>query len=140
MHFIEIGTGGIIKIKNGVNGNDLTRTTAFIDLVGLDRVPGHSNYSESDDRWENRLQAIDLAKRQFDKYTSTPRQTDLETILCLATEKGFFSVWYYQFFGYNEVLDALINGIVVNGDNIVPFKGTHRASFLAPNYTSIERQ
>jgi uncharacterized protein (TIGR02646 family) len=139
VHFIEIGTGGIIKIKNGVNGNNLTRTSAFINLVGLDREPSHPNYSDSDDRWENRLEAIDLAKRQFDKYTSNPKQTDLETILCLAKEKGFFSVWYYQFLGQNEVIDALINGIVINGINIEPYKGTHRASFQATNYKTIER-
>ena len=127
-------TGGIIKIKNEVNGNNLLRTTAFINLVGLDRIPGHPNYSDGDDRWENRMEAIDLAKRQFDKYTSTPIQTDLENILCLAKEKGFFSVWYYQFLGHNEVIEALINGITIE-----PFKGTHKASFLPPNYKTIVR-
>lgn len=139
LHFIEIGTGGIIKIKNGVTGNNHTRTTAFINLVGLDREPSHPNYSENDDRWENRLEVLDLAKRQFDKYTSIPKQTDLESIICLAKEKGFFSVWYYQFLGHNEVIDALINGSTFSGLNIEPFKGTHKASFETANYTTLQR-
>ena len=139
VHFIEVDRGGCIKIKNGVVGSNLNRTIEFIDLVGLDREPGHPKYKHSDDRWENRMETKDLAERQFCKYTSTPKKTDLETIITLAKEKGFFSVWYYQFSGYSEVLDALINGILVKGVQIEPFKGTHIDSFEAPSYKTLER-
>ena len=139
VHFIDIASGGLLKVKNGVNGNNLARTQAFIDLVGLDRVPGHPNYSEKDDRWESRLVTKDIAERQFIKYTATPRSTDLENIMTLAKAKGFFSVWYYQFQGHAEVLDALINGMIVNGKRIVPFCGTHLASFQAPTFSTLER-
>jgi hypothetical protein len=104
IHFIEIGIGGTIKIKNGVTGYNLTKTINFIELVGLDRCPGHINYSDKDDRWENRLEAVDLAKRQFNKYNSTPRQTDIENILCLAKEKGWISGYTDGSFHPNEIL------------------------------------
>ncbi len=139
VHFIKIGTGGAIKIKNGVNGNNLARTTAFINLVGLDREPSHPDYSDDDDRWESRLEAKDFADWQYQKYTANPKQTDIETIVKFAKSIGYFSVWYYQFLGHNEVLNALINGIVINGLNYQPFKGTHILSFRAPNYTTLER-
>jgi hypothetical protein len=40
----------------------------------------------------------------------------------LVKEKGFFSVWYYQFLGQNDVLNALINGMIIGGINIEPLK------------------
>lgn len=137
LHFIEISQGGLIKIKNGVAGNNLLRTTSFIDLVGLDRKPGDPNYSDKDDRWDYRLKAMDVAERQFQRYTS--KQVDIETIVSLAEALGFFSVWYYQFYGHDEVINALINGIVVNGNHLTPFKGTHSASFQGPNFSTVER-
>lgn len=140
VHFIEVRNTGLIAIKNGVTGNNLNRTKAFINLVGLDREPSHVDYSDGDDRWEERLEAVDLAKRYFDKYNSTPRKTDVETIIKLAREKGFFSVWYYQFLGTNnDIVEALINGLAMNGNTIIPFKGTHANSFQAPNFSTVER-
>jgi hypothetical protein len=138
VHFIEIVEGGHIQIKNGVEGDNLTRTKAFIDLVGLDREPSHSQYSNGDDRWENRLEAKDLAERYFVKYTAVPKQTDIETIINLAAAKGYFSIWYYQFLGYNEVVEALIKGTDISGKRI-QITGTDFNSFKAPDYFTIER-
>jgi hypothetical protein len=138
VHFIAIINGGSIRIKNDVDGNNLTRTKAYIDLVGLDREPSHPQYSNGDDRWENRLEAKDLAERYFVKYKSTPKQTDIETIITLAVSRGFFSIWYYQFLGFDEVVEALIKGMVINGKRI-QITGTDSNSFKAPAYITIER-
>lgn len=139
LHFIEVIDGGLIKIKDTVAGDNLKRAGAFINLVGLDREPSHSHYSEKDDRWQYRLSAKDIAQRYFEKYISVPQQTDIQTIVDLAKSIGFFSVWYYQFRGYNEVLDALIHGITVDDVRIQPFKGTHTDSFRLTDYATLER-
>ncbi|AXJ00028.1 TIGR02646 family protein [Cyclonatronum proteinivorum] len=140
LHFIEITAAGTVGIKANVTESDLIKTKAFIDLVGLDRHPGHPHYAEfGDDRWESRLATIDIANRQLKKYKATPRETDLENIVNLAKGWGFFSVWYYQFYSHPEVLDALINGIATEAKHIIPFKGTHAGSFEAPSFNTIER-
>jgi uncharacterized protein (TIGR02646 family) len=139
LHFLEVIDGGLIKIKDGVEGENLERTRAFIELVGLDREPTHKNYSLKDDRWESRLDTKNVAQRYYDKYTATPASTDVETIVDLAKAYGFFAVWYYQFLGFNEVLDALINGVTVNDAILKPFAGTDVNSFDAQNFTTLER-
>lgn len=139
VHFIEIGSGGIMKIKNAVAGEKLKRTLSFIELVGLDREPSHPRFSSGDDRWESRLEAWDLAERQFIKYIANPKQTDLEIIITLAREKGFFSVWYYKFFDQKEVIDALINGVVVDRIRVIPFEGTDVNSFHGLGFSTEER-
>lgn len=138
--FIEIVTGGFIKIKNGVQGDSLLKARAFIDLVGLDRVPGDIDYSDRDDRWDNRMRVYDIAQRQLRKYMETPPTSTIETIVDLARTNGFFSIWYYLFHTHHEVIDALINGIMIDGNFIHPFPGTHVASFMADNnYAAIPR-
>ncbi|WP_448103508.1 hypothetical protein [Pedobacter panaciterrae] len=141
MHFITVSTGGLIKIKQGVLGVDLARTKAFIDLVGLDRVPGDADFSDKDDRWDERLAAYDLATRYYQKYTNNPPTTDIENIVDLAAGIGFFSVWYEVFQSQDAVLDALINGINIPGRGFVPaFPGTHQLSFDRHNgYQTLRR-
>lgn len=133
VHFIEINNGGVVAIKNGVGGVDRQRTQAFIDLVGLDRAPGHPRYSMKDDRWENRLKVYHIAERQFIKYNQNPGGFDIETLVELAKTNGYFTIWYYQFFGVNNVISALINGFNNPGVLTLPFPGTHAGSFDALN-------
>lgn len=136
LHYIEVGIGGTISIKASVTGENFTRAKAFIELVGLDREPGHPNYSESDDRYDTRLKVYDIAERQWRKYTASPQTTDLETIVDVASTTGFFSIWYYLFRTHDEVIEALINGISRNGTHISPFPGTHYSSFDALDHFS----
>lgn len=122
--FIEVLNGGLLRVKTGITGTNLTRTNAFINLVGLDRHPGHTNYSNKDDRWQYRLTAYNKATRQLQKYTSTTATTDIENITEVATTSGFFSVWFTVFAAHDPVKIALINA----------FKGTNSARFNAQNH------
>lgn len=139
VHFILVCDGGLIKIKDGLSAVNKEKTQKFIDLVGLDREPDHPEYSVFDDRWENRLEAVDTAKRFYKKYTSLPPETDIETIIKLAKSSGYFSVWYYQFMNHKEVLKSLIKGIHVNDHLLIPFIGIHTDSFSVPDFVTVER-
>jgi hypothetical protein len=119
LHFIEILAGGIIRIKPEVTGIDFARTKAFIDLIGLDRIPGHPEYSNKDDRWDSRMKVADIAERQRFKYTR--QATDIETIIDLAAATGYFSIWYTTFYAFEEVKHALINGVAFPGTDIQSF-------------------
>ena len=141
LHYINCIEGGLIELKPGTVGLELARTNAFIDLMGLDRVPGHNEYSDFDDRWENRLKVYEIANRQCNKYIAPNPSTDIETIIDLARTNGYFAIWYTVFNGIDEVINALLNGMVLNtGMHIVPFPNTHIGSFDAQNhYTTFER-
>lgn len=130
LEYIEIDVGGTIKIKAGIAGIELRRTQSFIDLVGLDRHPGHPDYSNKDDRWDTRLKVYEVALKQFNKYTAVPQATDIDTIIDLASFTGFFSVWYYTFIGEDDVIEALLRC----------FTGTAIAFFdAANNYRTLPR-
>jgi hypothetical protein len=141
LHFVDILSGGLIEVKNSVTGENLARTRAFIDLVGLDRVPGHPRHSPKDDRWDNRLKAYDLALRHLHKYTAEVRTTDIETIIDLAGKTGFFCVWYSVFNLHFEVKEALVKGTTDSSGNlIIAFPGTHQESFNGiDNYSTLPR-
>ena len=117
LHFVDVGSGGLITQKNPLPSDESARIQAYFDLVGIDRRPGHSKYSHKDDRWEYRMKAYDLAMRYHTKYNSG--EADIETIVELATSQGFFAVWYTVFKAFNDIIEALING----------FTGTNRAKF-----------
>ena len=135
LHFIEIDIGASVQIKPLVAGNEMLRTRAFIDLVGLDRTPGHPDYSDLDDRWENRLKVYDLANRQLAKYSLPNPTTDIENIIALAETNGYFSIWYYVFDAFDNVRQALISGINYNNGNmVIPFPNTHQGSFDMNNH------
>ena len=82
----------------------------------------------------------DITQRQFNKYTAADSSTDIETIVDLARTNGYFSIWYYQFLGNDDVIDALLNGINVGGVLLRPFPGSYLGSFdNANHYNSVAR-
>lgn len=115
--YIEFAYGGVLKIKPSLSVNNEKATKAFIDLVGLDRCPGHPKYSQKDDRWEYRMTTYDIAEDQLIKYNE--KRTDIDNIATIATSRGFFSVWFTVFSAHKDVKQALINA----------FKGTNASKF-----------
>ena len=79
----------------------------LVNLIGLDRRPGHSRYSNKDNRWEERKKVWELAKRYVSKYKNS--SFDVEIIIDLALAYGFFSIWMHAFKKYPEVQSLLID-------------------------------
>lgn len=117
--YIEILEGGLIQVRENISEQEREKTIAFINLVGLDRIPSHL---EKDDRWQYRYETYNIAQRKLAKYEN--QQTDIEDIIHLAQAKGFFSVWFSVFQAYNEVKSALINA----------FSGTAASCFDENNH------
>lgn len=103
---IDYLESGLIKINP--NFENPSKAQAIIDLVGLDRRPGHPNYSDKDNRWCERKKAWELAKRYVTKFEKG--SVDAETIKDLALGYGFFLIWMHAFINHTEVLEALIDG------------------------------
>ncbi|ELB2078611.1 hypothetical protein QNZ73_004754 [Vibrio parahaemolyticus] len=85
---------------------DKDRAQRLINLVGLDRRPGHPNFSKKDKRWSDRQDAYLLAEKYLPKYQSG--DIDVETIVDLAKAKGFWSTWMTVFSGESAVTSKLI--------------------------------
>lgn len=68
-----------------------------LELMGLDRVPGHARLSPQDRRWRERKIAWGVALRMYRNLSASDTEEMRETIAILAREKGFFSVWMTVF-------------------------------------------
>ena len=98
---------GLIKVKDDVDEVIKLKATELVNLIGLDRRPGHCKYSSKDHRWQERKQAWELGARFRQKYIDT--KCDIETIVVLALQGGFWSIWMKAFEEYPEVQKELIN-------------------------------
>jgi uncharacterized protein (TIGR02646 family) len=103
---IEITEGGVVKIKDNLPEEQLTKTRNFIDLTGIDRDPSHDLYSDNDDRWETRMRVWDTACQFAADYKN--ELIRLERIIDMAKYSGFWSVWFHAFSSYPEVKRKLI--------------------------------
>lgn len=111
---------GLITVKANIDPQLKLKVEEIIRLLGLDRRPGHVLYSYKDDRWQERKQAWELAKKYRLKFQGG--RCDSETILDLALKTGFWSIWMNAFAGLKEIEIELINGFV--GTNLSYFKNT----------------
>jgi 5-methylcytosine-specific restriction endonuclease McrA len=113
----QIKEGGLIEISGTIDVLEKQKAQNTLNLVGIDRRPGHPQYSKKDDRWQNRYEAWNLARIFFEKYKN--KLVDIDTIIHFAIINGFFSVWMKVFENDLDIRQALI-------DN---FKGTAKTCF-----------
>ena len=117
---IQYRKGGVVSIHPNLkqNSEEYKRAKALIDLVGLDKRPGHPNYKNRlDKRWQKRYNAWQMAEKYQKKLDKD--ETDIESIIDIAKGFGFFSIWFTVFENHPKVRLALINA----------FKGTAKACF-----------
>ncbi len=107
----------MITIKPTLGDALASKAQRLVDLVGLDRIPGHADYSHKDKRWEERKKSWELANRYLKKFNSS--KCDVETIKDLALKTGFWSIWMSVFDEHVSVKAELVNA----------FNGTRREYF-----------
>lgn len=105
---------GYIRVRDGIGESE--KAKALVALVGLDRRPGHPEYSTKDTRWQERKKVWELCNRYVIKYQ---KGCDIETIVDLAISNGFWSIWMSAFEAFPEVKKELI----------LNFKGTRKSCF-----------
>lgn len=104
---LRILEGGLIQVNPDLNGEARHRATNLVELVGLDRRPGHPRYSSKDDRWQNRKSAWELAIRYLKDYQAN--SVNLQILVDLAKGYGFFSVWMTVFQEHPIVKEAFVS-------------------------------
>jgi uncharacterized protein (TIGR02646 family) len=104
--------GGLVVINSNLKNKEQSNAQALIDLVGLDKRPGHPNHSNKDKRWSRRREAWELATRYLRLFQK--EQVQIDIIVDLAKATGFFSIWFTVFAHHSNIRQNLISS----------FKGT----------------
>jgi hypothetical protein len=109
MLVVAYGAGGTIGWHVGLSDEQEQRAKRTVTLTGLDRRPGHLQWSRTDDRWLHRKTAWDLACRYLREYEAgalRPRH-----VADLMSERGFWSVWITVFAAHPEVRVGLTEAL-----------------------------
>lgn len=115
--YLEYKESGLVGIASSCVAENTVKVQSLIDLIGLDRRPGHPRYSIKDKRWEERKKTWEIAKRYRTKYIA--QTADIEMIQDLAKASGFWSIWMHAFSDCPEVQRELI----------LAFPGTNQSCF-----------
>lgn len=113
---------GRVKVNPTLEGVSKTYAENLLQLIKLDRHPqcADNQPSDMDFRWKKRYETWKIASTYKDKYDKTL----LPLIIDCAKTRGFWSVWFTVFKGYDEVRKALIDS----------FPGTAAFCFDANNH------
>jgi uncharacterized protein (TIGR02646 family) len=121
---LKYGEGGLIQINERLIQTDQVKARALLNLVGIDKRPGHTSYKPKDKRWLRRRAVWELANKYHQKYIF--KEVDVEVLMDLAISRGFWSVWFYVFIDCFDVRLALLqafpgtNPYLMNDFNSTP--------------------
>lgn len=107
---LQYQEGGTISVPPALSNLQQEKVKKLINLVGLDRVPGHPLLTAADKRWHYRRQAWELAMRYLAKFEAG--QADEDTVCDLASQRGFWSVWMSVFAVHSSVRQKMIEKFV----------------------------
>ncbi len=119
--------GGFVTINPILNGKELENAEALINLVGLDKRPGHASHLPKDKRWDRRREVWEIAVRYLAEYEN--HKIGVLNIIDLAKGYGFWSVWFNVFCNHSLIKQALIQN----------FRGTASCFDSNNNFNPIPR-
>ena len=101
------GEGGTVEVADELDPCVSRLAAALSKLVGLERRPGHGQYSPLDRRWLDRRDAFDLAVMFHDDLETA---ANARVCVRLAARKvGFFSTWMSVFADDRDMRIRLIS-------------------------------
>ena len=117
----EYRPGGLVGSHPDLAPPMAVRSVATLRLTGLDRDPGNAGRlpTKKDQRWLDRHDVWQLAKRDRARLASQDTAVVREMIVENATARGMFSIWWTVFAGDVDMRRRLRKAFV----------GTHEASF-----------
>jgi uncharacterized protein (TIGR02646 family) len=93
--------GGRVIPNTGLSPLNQMQARRTIELVGLDKEPGHADRKKrptsSDKRWRRRQEAWDLAQRDLTRLQTLDTSIVRELIVENALGRGVFSIWMTVF-------------------------------------------
>lgn len=111
---------GRVKVNPNLPEVSKLKAQNLVGLLGLDR--NCDNVTQSDFRWQRRLESWDKAVRTRERYVQGTY--DENDVILYAQEIGHWSIWFTVFEGIDKVLSRLISD----------FEGTCASCFDAQNH------
>ncbi|QYX32865.1 HNH endonuclease [Sphaerospermopsis torques-reginae] len=101
---------GDINVNSLLSDAEKAIAKNTLDLVGLDRKPGHPKYkpTSADLRWKERLVAVGIAQEAFSDLQKNDTPEMRKQIVRTAQGIGFFSVWMTVFKDDPEMIKRFI--------------------------------
>ena len=99
-----------------------------LNLVGLDRKPGHPKITPADERWKERFETLQVAKEAFFDLQNNDTPEMRKQVVRTAQGRGFFSVWMTVFQDDSEMLKRFISAFPGTAGDCFDneFKAIHR--------------
>jgi uncharacterized protein (TIGR02646 family) len=110
-HIFEYHLTGEVKINPLLSSVDRQIAENTLNLVGLDRKPGHPRYKtgSADWRWSERLEATQVAQESFADLQKNNTPEMRNQIIRNAQGRGFWSIWMTVFREDTDMINRLIN-------------------------------
>ncbi|MEA5618066.1 hypothetical protein VB711_09485 [Cronbergia sp. UHCC 0137] len=108
-----------VKVNSLLSDPERVIAKNTLDLIGLDRKPGHPKITPADERWTERLVAVGIAQEAFADLQNNDTPEMRKQIVRTAQSQGFWSIWMTVFQNDADMLNRLING----------FPGTSKTCF-----------
>jgi uncharacterized protein (TIGR02646 family) len=101
---------GDVKVNSSLTVTEQIKAKNTLDLVGLDRKPGHPKYKtgSADIRWQDRLTTLDVAQEVLKDLQSNNTPEMRNQIVRNAQGRGFWSVWMTVFKDETDMLQRFI--------------------------------
>lgn len=104
-------SSGAISVNPSLSITEQVIAKNTIDLVGLDRRPGHPQYNPvlADRRWQERLTALGIAQEALIDLQNNDTPQMRKQIIRTAQGQGFWSIWMTVFQNDPDMLNRFID-------------------------------
>lgn len=112
---IEYKAGGLVGPSAALSPHIVPKVVALIELVGLDRHPGQppaKQPTDRDKRYLEREEKWQLAQLMRSRLAHNNNSDFRDTVVILAKESGFFSIWMAAFHGDPDMRRRLVEAHV----------------------------
>jgi uncharacterized protein (TIGR02646 family) len=103
---IEYLPSGRVRAQARMPPDVVARAEKLLALTGLNKTPAEA--SNRDFRWQDRLEAWSQALQAREDLAGLDSPALRRSIVNMAVNKGFFSVWYAAFAGHEEMRTMLV--------------------------------
>lgn len=114
-------SSGELKVNSSLSIKEQVIAKNTLDLLGLDRKPGHPKYKygSADKRWQERLTALGISQEALKDLQNNDTHQMRNQIVRTAQGQGFWSIWMTVFQSDSDMLNRFINA----------FSGTCKSCF-----------
>lgn len=111
------------QIAGGLTRPQRVIAERTLQLTGLDRIPGHPQFSSRDRRWSKRKEVWGVALLSLDNLARQNTEETRRQIIFTAVSRGFFSIWMSVFQADADMLRRFVQAFAGTAKNCFDDRG-----------------